>query len=127
VPKPLEITHGEMNAAIDQGSAVPLSRSHPGIMRYAGDWWVQWEKGWLRVNDDETARDLDLLVERLAAASALAAQDAAERIAAGKGDTGDSVQAAAAERQISGPAGPMRRTRQGQRAVPGEGGNRPAS
>jgi hypothetical protein len=126
VTKPLEITHGEMNAVIDQGQAVPLSRSHPRIMRYLDAWWVEWEKGWLRVNDDQATRDLDMIAGRLAAASDLAAQDAAERTAAGKGRTED-VDQAAANRQIADLGRPARRTHQGRRAVPDEGGNRPAS
>ena len=116
--KPLEITYGEMNAAIDQGHAVPLSRSHPRIMRYLDDWWVEWEKGWLRVNDDQTTCDLDTLAERLAAASALAAHDAAERMAAGKDGTEDGDQAAGANRRIADLGKPGRRTRQAHRAVP---------
>jgi hypothetical protein len=127
VTNPLEITHGEMNAAIDQGHAVPLSRSHGRITRYAGDWWVEWEKGWLRVNDDKATRDLDTLAERLDAANVLAAEDAAERMAAGKDGTEDGDQAAGANRRIADLGKPGRRTRQAHRAVPGEGGNRPAS
>jgi predicted DNA-binding helix-hairpin-helix protein len=127
VTKPLEITYGEMNAAIDQGHAAPLSRSHGRIVRYAGDWWVEWEKGWLRVNDDQTACDLDMLAERLAAASALAAKDVAERVAAGKDRTEDGDQAADAELRIADLGKPARRTRQAHRAVPDGGGTRPAS
>jgi hypothetical protein len=113
VAKPLEITHGEMNTAIDQGVAVPLSRSHPGIMRYMDDWWVEWEKGWLRVNDDQTTRDLDMIAPRLAAANVLAAQDAAERIATGKGRTDDGDQGADSECRIKDLGRPARRTRHG--------------
>jgi hypothetical protein len=56
VTSPLEITHGEMNAAIDQGHAVPLSLGQGWLIRYRDDWWIEWEKGWLRVNDDKDAR-----------------------------------------------------------------------
>jgi hypothetical protein len=76
-----------MNTAIDQGHAVPLSPSHGWIMRYAGNWWVVWEKGWLRVIGDEATRDLDMIAERLASAGEVAAQDAAERAASGTGPT----------------------------------------
>ena len=116
--KPLEITHGEMNAAIDQGLAVPLSHGQGWLIRYHDDWWIEWENGWLRVTDDNATRDLDMIAERLTAASTLAAHDAAERIAAGKGGTEDR-EVADVERLIADLAPPAHRTRRESRTVPG--------
>jgi hypothetical protein len=101
VTRPLEITHGEMNAAIDQGHAVPLSRSQGWLIRYDGDWWIAREQGWLRVNDDDTARDLDMIAERLAAADALAAQDNAERTTSVTGPTQGGDDVAGVKRRIA--------------------------
>jgi hypothetical protein len=128
VTSPLEITHGEMNAAIDQGHAVPLSHSQGWLIRYRDDWWIEWENGWLGVTDDNATRDLDMIAERLAAVGEVAAHDAAERVAAGKGGTEDGDQAADVKRRISGLAPVARRTSQESQTVPGNGGgNRPAS
>jgi hypothetical protein len=128
VTSSLEITHAEMNAAIDQGHAVPLSHSQGWLIRYRDDWWIEWENGWLRVNDDDTTRDLDVLAGRLATASALAACDAAKRAVVGKDRAEDGDQAADVKRGIEDYAQPARRTRQEGRAATGNGGgNRPAS
>jgi hypothetical protein len=124
---PLEITHGEMNAAIDQGHAVPLSHSQGWLIRYRDDWWIEWENGWLRVTDDDTTCDLDMIAERLAAANALATHDTAEHAAAGEGHTEDGVPVAGAQRRIADLAPPARRTHPEQQTVPGiRGGNPPA-
>jgi hypothetical protein len=56
---PLAITHAEMNAAYDTGSAVPLAHEVPWLTRYLDAWWVVYERGWLRVTDELTAADID--------------------------------------------------------------------
>lgn len=80
----LEITHGEMNAAIDRGDAMPLGRGLGWVMRYQGCWWVDSEQGWLRVTDEATVRDLDQVAGRLAEAHATASRDAAGRLGKGQ-------------------------------------------
>jgi hypothetical protein len=80
VSRPLAISHAEMNAAIDQGDAAPLSQSHGWLARYLDAWWVEYEGGWLRVIDDAAVRELEQVATRLAEASAVAAADAAERL-----------------------------------------------
>jgi hypothetical protein len=113
VTKRLGITHGDMNAAIDQGHAVPLSRSNGWLMRYDGDWWIEWEQGWLRVTDDDTTRDLDMIAERLAAAGAIAAQGPAERTASAADPTDGGDDVAGVKRRIADLGRPARRTRPG--------------
>jgi hypothetical protein len=77
----LVISHVEMNAAYDSGEAVPLGQAIPWIARYGGSWWVECERGWLRVTDDLTATDLDQTAARLKAAEAMAeAVESAERL-----------------------------------------------
>jgi hypothetical protein len=78
----LVISHVEMNAACGSGQAVPLGRAIPWIARYGGSWWVECERGWLRVTDDLTAADLDQTAARLKAAEAMAAvaRESAERL-----------------------------------------------
>jgi len=103
----LEITHGEMNAAVDRGNATPLP-GYGWVMRYLDGWWVVWEGGWLRVTDQAAARELDLIAARLTEAGEIAAQDAAMR----RGD------------DHGGPAQDAARAPGGS---PSGGGNRPAS
>jgi hypothetical protein len=81
----LEITHGEMNTAIDQGDALPLGHGLGWVMRYQGSWWVDCEQGWFRVTDEATVLDLDQVAGRLAEAQGVACQDAADRLGAGRG------------------------------------------
>jgi hypothetical protein len=57
-----------MNAAYDQGHAVPLAAAMAWLVRYSGSWWVVYERGWLRVTDTATAEDLDEAAARLAKA-----------------------------------------------------------
>ena len=104
--RPLEITHGEMNAATDQGHAVPLSHGQGWLIRYRDDWWIEWENGWLRVTDDDTMRDLDMIAGRLAAVGELAAQDDAERAAAREGPIEDDDHTANVKRGRSVPREP---------------------
>jgi hypothetical protein len=75
VDEPLEITHAEMNAAIDSGDATPLGPGLGWVARYGRGWWVEYEDGWLRVLDDAAERDLDAVAARLASAGAIAAVD----------------------------------------------------
>jgi hypothetical protein len=65
---PLAVTHATMNAAYDNGQAVPLAASMTWLTRYRDSWWVVYERGWLRVTDTATAQDLDQAAVRLAAA-----------------------------------------------------------
>ena len=55
----LEISHARMNAAHDNGEAVPFAQTVPWLVRYDGSWWVVYENGWLRITDELTATDID--------------------------------------------------------------------
>lgn len=66
------MTHAAMNAAFDEGAAVLLSRAVNWVVRYREAWWVVYERGWLRITDAATAKDLDLAAGRLAQAEAAA-------------------------------------------------------
>jgi hypothetical protein len=44
--EPLEITHAEMNAAVDSGDAAPLGPGLGWVARYGRGWWVEYEHGW---------------------------------------------------------------------------------
>jgi hypothetical protein len=68
----LAISHAEMNTAIDQGDAAPLSQSHGWLARYLDAWWVEYEGGWLRVIDATATRDLDHVAARLAEVNVIA-------------------------------------------------------
>ena len=72
---PFAVTHAEMNAAYDNGEAVPLGQSVSWLVRYRDAWWVVYERGWLRIADDITAADLDMAAARLAQAETTAARD----------------------------------------------------
>ena len=72
---PLAISHAEMNAAIDEGDAPPLSQSHGWLARYLDAWWVEYEGGWLRVIDAAAARELDQVAARLAEVNVVTAAD----------------------------------------------------
>lgn len=65
---PLAMTHAAMNAAYDNGDAVPLGTAVAWLVRYSETWWVVYERGWLRVTDSATAEDLDRAAARLAEA-----------------------------------------------------------
>jgi hypothetical protein len=69
---PLAITHAAMNAAFDKGAAAMLSASATWLVRYRDAWWVVYERGWLRITDTATTRDLDQAAARLAQAEAAA-------------------------------------------------------
>ena len=68
-PRPLAISHAEMNAAIDEGDAAPLSQSHGRLVCYADAWWVEYEGGWLRVIDPTATQELNQVAARLAEVS----------------------------------------------------------
>ena len=55
----LEISHAQMDAAHNDGEAIPFAQSVPWLVRYDGSWWVVYERGWLRVTDELTATDID--------------------------------------------------------------------
>jgi hypothetical protein len=81
LPRPLVMSHAEMNAAYDSGAAVPLAQAISWLVRYLDAWWVVYERGWLRITDELTATDLDQATARLSEADAVAARDAAIRTA----------------------------------------------
>jgi hypothetical protein len=62
---PLAMTHAAMNAAYDNGDAVPLGTAVAWLVRYREAWWVVYERGWLRVTDTVTAEELDETASRL--------------------------------------------------------------
>ena len=72
---PLAVTHAKMNAAYDNGEAVPLGQSVSWLVRYRDAWWVVYERGWLRIADAITAADLDQAAARLTQAEAADARD----------------------------------------------------
>jgi hypothetical protein len=78
--RPIAISHAEMNAAIEQGDAAPLSQSHGWLTRFLDAWWVEYEGGWLRVIDEPAVRELEQVAARLAEANAITAADTAERL-----------------------------------------------
>jgi hypothetical protein len=80
---PLVVTHTAMNAAYDNGEAVPLGQSISWLVRYRAAWWVVCERGWLRITDELTAADLDHAATRLTEADATASRDTAIRAALG--------------------------------------------
>jgi hypothetical protein len=79
--RPLEIGHAQMNAAYDNGEAVPFAQAVPWLVRYDGSWWVVYERGWLRVTDEPTATDLDQRAAQITEAEAQQGRDAAIRAA----------------------------------------------
>lgn len=72
---PLAMTHAAMNAAYDNGDAVPLGAAVAWLVRYREAWWVVFERGWLRVTDTATAEDLDQAAARLSHAEEIADRD----------------------------------------------------
>ena len=76
---PLAVTHATMNAAYDNGEAVPLAAAMAWLTRYQDSWWVVYERGWLRVTDIATAQDLDQAAARLANADPLGAHGNADQ------------------------------------------------
>jgi hypothetical protein len=75
----LVVTHAAMNAAYDNGEAVPLGQSISWIVRYRDAWWVVYEHGWLRITDEPTTADLDRIAPRLNRADVTAASTDASR------------------------------------------------
>ena len=65
---PLLIPHSQMAAELDQGTAALLSGEIAGIVQHAGTWWVQYERGWLRITDEHVLADLNQVADRLATA-----------------------------------------------------------
>ena len=55
----LEISHAQMDAAHNNGEAIPFAQSVPWLVRYDGSWWVVYERGWLRITDELAATDID--------------------------------------------------------------------
>jgi hypothetical protein len=69
------IAHGELNAALHEGDAVLLGPELGWVARYGGSWWVECEHGWLRVTDEDVARELGQVAARLAQRGTAAADD----------------------------------------------------
>jgi hypothetical protein len=61
----VEISHEQMDAAHNEGEAIPFAQSVPWLVRYDGSWWVVYERGWLRITDELTATDIDQRVAQL--------------------------------------------------------------
>ncbi len=57
--QPLEVSHALMNDARGKDESVPFAESIPWLARYGGSWWVEYERGWLRITDEQTVADLD--------------------------------------------------------------------
>lgn len=74
---PLILSHGEMNTAIEHGTAFPVTSATGWLMRYRDSWWVIYEDGWLRLITSTVTDRLDRLYPRLAEAEAQAAAEAA--------------------------------------------------
>ena len=55
----LEISHAPMDAAHNNGEAIPFAQSVPWLVRYDGSWWVVYARGWLRITDELAATDID--------------------------------------------------------------------
>jgi hypothetical protein len=72
------ISHAEMNAAMDQGLATPLGRSIGFAVHFQGTWWIHYEGGWIRT-DQELADRLDEEAVRITEQDAIAARNAAIR------------------------------------------------
>jgi hypothetical protein len=72
---PLAVSHAEMNAAHEDGTAVLLAESVSWLARYQDAWWVVYEHGWLRITDDLASADLDQVSARLRAAEETAGGD----------------------------------------------------
>jgi hypothetical protein len=87
---PLELTHAQMNAAYDNGHAVPFA-GIPWLIRYDGAWWVIYEGGWLRIIDQPTADSLDQRAALMTDADVNAARTTAIRgaLADSGADMGD--------------------------------------
>jgi hypothetical protein len=62
----LEVTHAQMDAAVDGGDTVPLALAGGWLAGYRGAWWVLSEIGWLRVTDEATVADINRVAARLA-------------------------------------------------------------
>jgi hypothetical protein len=75
----LLVSHAAMNAAYDNGEALPLGQSVSWIVRYRDTWWVVYEHGWLRITDEATTADLDRIAPRLNRADVTAASTDASR------------------------------------------------
>ena len=50
----LEISHAQMDAAHNNGEAIPFAQFVPWLVRYDDSWWVVYERGWLRITDELT-------------------------------------------------------------------------
>src|SRR5580693_7116637 len=78
---PLELTHVQMNAAYDNGQAMPFAGVVPWLARYQDAWWVVYERGWLRITDQAAADSLDQRAAQITDQEAEAARGAAIRAA----------------------------------------------
>jgi hypothetical protein len=65
---PLFLSHDEMTLAREQGTVSLLSGEIDGIARHLAAWWVEYERGWLRIVDEQVLSDLDRAADRLGSA-----------------------------------------------------------
>jgi hypothetical protein len=64
----LTMTYGEMDSALEDGSAVVLGQAIAWLAKCGNCWWVLYERGWLRVLDHDVATELDGISASLARA-----------------------------------------------------------
>jgi hypothetical protein len=55
----LEIGYAEIRAALDSGTATPLSDAITDITRYRDHWWIAHTHTWLRITDPPTITKLN--------------------------------------------------------------------
>jgi hypothetical protein len=59
------MTLAEMDKEFGTGAAVCLGHAIAGLAKYAGHWWVLWARGWVRLDDEAVAAELDQIAEAL--------------------------------------------------------------
>jgi hypothetical protein len=62
---PLRVTHAEMDTARADGRAFPLSTAIRWMACYQDAWWIECERGWLRILSTEAITGLDNAAARL--------------------------------------------------------------
>ena len=77
-----EVTHAQMDAAVQAGDAIPLGSAGGWLARYRDAWWVLCGLEWLRITDEATIADIDHVAARLAQV-AEDAEDAGDNASAG--------------------------------------------
>jgi len=72
----LEVTHAQMDAAVQAGDAIPLGSAGGWLARYRDAWWVLCGLEWLRITDEATIADIDHVAARLAQVAQVAGDNA---------------------------------------------------